>query len=566
MFNTTQHNYLKYINEAQNIIKPFNIPDSGLGNLAQQIQHAELIVPVVGGFSAGKSTLINSFLGAEILPTAITPETALATELRYSESEYIEAVTNADTVEKYALTDFPSLKDNARNFKLLRVYLNNSNLQAIAPLVLVDMPGFDAPIENHNQAILNYLNCGVYFIFLTSVEDGTITLSMKREIENLQRIGKGFSFCISKTNLRPESNIDAVKTQIKDQLNDLFDYRDDIILLDQNGGENLKKILTAIKPEALFQALFQDDLRNNYNDLLQSLNVKLSTFKNSQQEAVETMSALQQGIAEIIAKKDAAIRDLENRHSGKGVSYIIHNIVADLNKNKPRLIDLALQNPDSFSREINEIVKNSLLVNVQNSLENVANDMIQDFSISLNNLNDSTILGSDFTDKLKLAITSLLDSARGGLTTLAGTISERTKNAGSIYRVVATIFGLTTSVINPLLEVVIVFLPDIINYFTKEFHERRMREKVEHQINNIIPEISQKISQTLPEIFNARIRDLIAEISGKFEAELAQKRAEIEKAAAEKQQSAAMIEQEIVSLNQAKSKLTSLATEYLFSR
>ena len=65
-------------------------------------------------------------------------------------------------------------------------------------MVLVDMPGFDAPIENHNQAILNYLERGVFFVFLTSIEDGNITLSMKREIDNLQQIGKGFAFCISK--------------------------------------------------------------------------------------------------------------------------------------------------------------------------------------------------------------------------------------------------------------------------------------------------------------------------------------------------------------------------------
>lgn len=83
-------NFLEYIKEVKNIITPLEIPDNGLSDIQSQIEHAELIVPVVGGFSAGKSTLINSFLGTEILPTAVTPETALATELRYSETDYIE--------------------------------------------------------------------------------------------------------------------------------------------------------------------------------------------------------------------------------------------------------------------------------------------------------------------------------------------------------------------------------------------------------------------------------------------------------------------------------------------
>lgn len=155
--------FLDYIGEVKNIISPLEISDNKLSEIQGNITGAELIVPVVGGFSAGKSTLLNSFLGNEILPTAVTPETALATELRYSDSNYIEAVTASGTVEHHQLADFARLKDNAQNFKNLRVYLNNENLKAIQPLVLVDMPGFDAPIENHNQAILNYLERGVFF-------------------------------------------------------------------------------------------------------------------------------------------------------------------------------------------------------------------------------------------------------------------------------------------------------------------------------------------------------------------------------------------------------------------
>ena len=56
-----------------------------------RIENAELITPVIGAFSAGKSTLLNSFLQKDYLAVDITPETALATELRYCEEEYIEA-------------------------------------------------------------------------------------------------------------------------------------------------------------------------------------------------------------------------------------------------------------------------------------------------------------------------------------------------------------------------------------------------------------------------------------------------------------------------------------------
>ena len=123
--------FLDYIGEVKNIISTLEISDNKLSEIQGNITGAELIVPVVGGFSAGKSTLLNSFLGNEILPTAVTPETALATELRYSDSNYIEAVTASGAVERHQLADFARLKDNAQNFKNLRVYLNNENLKAL---------------------------------------------------------------------------------------------------------------------------------------------------------------------------------------------------------------------------------------------------------------------------------------------------------------------------------------------------------------------------------------------------------------------------------------------------
>lgn len=567
----TKQNFFQYIEVAQGIIESFAIPDSGLADLAEQIRRVELIVPVVGSFSAGKSTLINSFLGSNILPTAITPETALATELRYSEEDYIEAVTAQGAVEKHALSDFIALKDNARNFKLLRVYLNNANLQAIHPLVLVDMPGFDAPIENHNQAILSYLDRGVYFVFLTSVEDGNITVSMKREMENLYRFSKGFSFCISKTNLRPTSSNTAVREKIAEQLEEFFDYTGEVVFFDQNGGENLKKILTAINPETLFSDLFRESLRDNYGDLLQSLNVKLSTFKNSKQEATETMQALQQSITELMAKKSAAISKIESRYSGRSIENITGKVVRNLMANKERLVDLALQNPDAFSREINDLVKNSLLATVQDNLTDIGSNIIQDFSDGLqSNLHNSLILDNNFIGKISQATEKLLHQARGGLEGLAGRLNKRAdtgKGKGkTTYRTIATVVGLTTSIVSPLLEVLIVFLPDIIGFLTKEARVRKAREQIEQQlVNQIIPSIRSKIAATLPAVFNERVNGLIEEVGSCFEEQLEQKHAEIEQAATEKQQRADEIAQEIAALETAKRQLDAAANRYLFA-
>lgn len=553
--------FLDYIGEVKNIISPLEISDNKLSEIQRNITDAELIVPVVGGFSAGKSTLLNSFLGNEILPTAVTPETALATELRYSDSNYIEAVTASGAVERHQLADFARLKDNAQNFKNLRVYLNNEHLKAIQPLVLVDMPGFDAPIENHNQAILNYLERGVFFVFLTSIEDGNITLSMKREIDNLQQIGKGFAFCISKTNLRAPDDVKAVQQKIAEQLEDDFDYTGQIALLDMDGGNNLKNILTAVNPDELFKLLFIDELRENYTGLIQSINVKISTFKSDRKEIEETLSALQNSLQGIEAKKQSAINDVEQRYSRDSVSVINQAVTSAILQQKMRLVDLAINNQGAFERELNDITKNALLSAVQTRFRAISQDLIEEMGNGINaqlaTLPDGGLAG--------IAMDVLANSGADAFGKVANTALKSISKAIMGKVTSATLKALLGSVFG-IVSAVLLFLPEIISLFTKGERERRQREQVEQAIiNNVIPQIQQQLNSVLPDLMNQNITALINQISEQFEEQLQQKRNEIEAAEAEKAAKAAELESTINELESGKQQLTTAANRYLFA-
>lgn len=557
----TRSHFLNYITEAQNIIAPLGINDNKLSIFKQQIETAELIVPVVGGFSAGKSTLINSFLGDDILPTAVTPETALATELRYSPTNYIEAVSNSDGIERYELSEFGSLKDNARNFKNLRVYLNNKQLKEIQPLVLVDMPGFDAPIENHNQAILNYLHRGVYFVFLTSVEDGNITLSMKREIKNIQQFGKGFAFCISKTNLRASDDVRAVQQKIAEQLEDDFDYTGEVALLDMDGGNNLKNILHAINPEELFRSLFIDELRSNYTALTQSINVKISTFKGSKKEADEAIAALQSSLNSIEAKKQAAINDVESRYSRNSVAVINQAVVSEILSQKTRLVDLAISNQSAFEREINDIAKNALLTAVQTRFHAISQDLIEEMGNGINT--QLSMLPENGLGNIVMDVMS--SSGAGALSKVANTALKSVTKI-IMEKVSSATLKLLLGGVLGIVGAVLAFLPEIISLFNKGAKERKQREQVEQAIvGKIIPQIQQQLNSILPEMMNQNITALIKQISEQFEEQLQQKRDEIQAAEAEKAEKAAELENMIATLENGKQQLTAVANQALFA-
>ena len=385
----TQKKYSDYLQEVKNILKDTNVEISKINFYEEKINNTELIVPVVGGFSAGKSTLINQFLGENILSTALTPETALATELRYSENSYIKAIKKDDTFDKYEISEIDIIKEKAKNYKYIKLYLNNQKLQEIEPLILVDMPGFDAPIEHHNQAILNYLNRGIYFIILTSIEDGNITKSVLREITNIMEFGKDFSFCLSKTNLRTENDIKAVQNIIEDQLKDYFDFNKEIILTDNSSGLELEKILNNIDIEELFKKVFLSDLKFNHIENESSINIILSTLKVSREEVLKTIAELENSIKNILNKKEQMIEEAEEKYSNTNIDGIINKITNELNLQKEVLISYAIANPNNISQEINEIVKNILIPEIRKRIKDVSNRIVDDFSIELKNLENN---------------------------------------------------------------------------------------------------------------------------------------------------------------------------------
>ena len=564
---SNQEQFLSYLDQVKQIARSVELADNGLTDLTKRIEQAELIVPVVGGFSAGKSTLINSFLGSNLLPTAITPETALATELRYSPTDYIEAVQADGNTIRYEISQLTEIKDNAHNFKFLRLFLNNPNLAEIQPLVLVDMPGFDAPIENHRNAILEYLNRGTYFIFLTSIEDGTITRSMHQEIKNLRLFGKGFAFCLSKTNLRSPSDVKTVQQAMQSQLKTQYRFNQDIVLLDDNGGENLKQILVAVNPEELFKSLFIDDLQDNYFRNEESLRLTISTLKTGKEESDAAVQSLQEGIQKLQVQKSKAIEEVEQRYSHQAIDRIADNVGQSISAQRENLISLAVNNPTEFQRQLSDVVQSSLLVEVKSKMQDISSDIVSGFRVELQNsfnaVSQNFQIDNSFINRIADNSERLLQMAQSGLKSL----SE------NVYRTIASIIGITTSIVSPVVEVALIFLPEILGFLTQGSKEEQLRRQqqeqrsaVERQIlMEIIPQIKNSIRQELPPLFQQNVSQLIQQVAEQFEQELAQKQTEINQAIAEKETQAGEIDARITQLENVKQQLSDLAKLVLFA-
>ena len=65
--------------------------------------------PGPGAAKRGKSTLINALLGRDVLPTGVTPLTAVATTVRYGDDPHVEVRFSDGHEEKHPMPALPDL-------------------------------------------------------------------------------------------------------------------------------------------------------------------------------------------------------------------------------------------------------------------------------------------------------------------------------------------------------------------------------------------------------------------------------------------------------------------------
>jgi hypothetical protein len=98
--------------------------------LRDRLDAARLRVLVAGKAKRGKSTLINALLGCAVLPTGVTPLTAVATTVRYGDDRRVEVRFSDGHEEKQSLTTLPDLvtergnPGNRRHIAAVTAYLD----------------------------------------------------------------------------------------------------------------------------------------------------------------------------------------------------------------------------------------------------------------------------------------------------------------------------------------------------------------------------------------------------------------------------------------------------------
>ena len=118
-------------------------------------------IAVLGQFKAGKSSFLNSLIGAEVLPVDVLPATAVVTRLGYGEMNEAQLHLTSGEVRDCPIRDLPAYvteRGNPGNVK--QVESVEVRLTALAPfggVRFVDTPGLGSVFAHNTQASMDWL-------------------------------------------------------------------------------------------------------------------------------------------------------------------------------------------------------------------------------------------------------------------------------------------------------------------------------------------------------------------------------------------------------------------------
>ena len=98
--------------------------------------------------------------------------------------------------------------------------------------------------------------------------------------------------------------------------------------------------------------------------------------------------------------------------------------------------------------------------------------------------------------------------------------TAKASEAGKLYKLITTCLAVTTSVLTPIIELVVIFLPDLISLFCNP--EEIKRRKIEEQLSSkIFPDIRGRVNGLVQDMLPELERDMRDALHGEWSAQIA---------------------------------------------
>lgn len=203
----TIRNIAKYLN-LNNIISELNDIE-----LRSNEENTPLILPLVGEFSSGKTTLINALTDSKKLETSTKPTTSTIYEIHFGCDFCCAKIINEDGTT-YEINDISELKnERLANAEVVTVF--DTSKQVPSSTILVDTPGLSSPNPKHKQTLIDFIPKADGIILTVDINQ-QITKSLTDFIETIKLSNSPIFLVLTKSDTKSDSDIITAKKYISE--------------------------------------------------------------------------------------------------------------------------------------------------------------------------------------------------------------------------------------------------------------------------------------------------------------------------------------------------------------
>ena len=355
---------------------------------------------------------------------------------------------------------------------------------------------------------------------------------MERQIENILSFRKTCTFFLSRTDLRSEEEIEEVRNGLQGELSVLTGEPVSIECVSQDDVSLFGNFVHSLNVDELFGRQFRESIMDECYDTKSSLSTKIAALQTGADKNRKVITELENAIQKIEEKKEKLIEQAGKDTFSDEADTVVSEVGNALNAELDTLVSIAKSRGSSaLQEEINSIIQNAVVSKTQTVMEKVSvrfgreiTDEVKGLDTLLENYNAGGVI-----DKFQQSAQTMFDSTK---TAIDSYIKNRQKQTGSsaVYKTITGVLAATTSILSPIIEVLVILLPDIIRSIFGSFEEKRREEQLRESIACQIPSLKRQVRTKVVEILRDNSSSTITAICAKFDEELQKKKQEIAKA------------------------------------
>jgi len=256
--------------------------------------NTNIILPLVGEFSSGKTTLINSLTDSKVLETATKPTTATIYEIHFGNPEFKANYLKKDG-KQIEIKEAAELKNDVLSDAIV-VNVFDTSKKVPSSTVLVDTPGLSSTNPAHRQTLVDFLPYADAILLVSDINQ-QITKSLTEFVETMKLSHRPIYLVLTKNDTKAESEIEPVKKYI---------------------GENCKipieniACVSAVNDDVEGLLKLFEDIQLKKNEIAEKADKqRLNRIATSLQEYITQVidsSASPTGFDDVIKEKEMALR------------------------------------------------------------------------------------------------------------------------------------------------------------------------------------------------------------------------------------------------------------------